>query len=255
MDPNEFEQRMRALEYFHSLRVLPGAWTVIRVDGRSFSRFTETGFEKPFDDRFHGYMVNTASALLEELHGLYAYTESDEISILFPPQWNMFDREVEKLVSISAGIASATFTHQAGVPVTFDSRIWVGVNQELVIDYFRWRQADAARCALNGWVYWTLRNGGQTVAEATATMHQMTPAQKNETLFQHGVNFNDLPLWQRRGAAAYYEFVEKTGYDPHHQVARAYQRRKLKVNEELPMKEQYAAFLQSLLTIAEAKDE
>ena len=188
MDPNDFEAQMRALEYFHSLRVLPGAWTVIRVDGRSFSRFTETGFEKPFDIHFHAHMVKTATALLEDLHGLYAYTESDEISVLFPPRWEMFDREVEKLVSISAGVASATFTHQAGVPVTFDSRIWVGVDQELVTDYFRWRQADAARCALNGWVYWTLRNDGQSVVEATAAMHRMTPAQKNEIA---------LPAWRQ----------------------------------------------------------
>jgi tRNA(His) 5'-end guanylyltransferase len=255
MDPNDFEAQMRALEHFHSLRVLPGAWTVIRVDGRSFSRFTETGFEKPFDIRFHDHMVKTATALLDELHGLYAYTESDEISVLFPPQWTMFNREVEKLVSISAGVASATFTHQAGVPVTFDSRIWVGVNQELVIDYFRWRQADAARCALNGWVYWTLRNDGKGMAEATAAMHRMTPAQKNETLFQHGVNFNDLPLWQRRGTAAYFEIVKKVGHDPHRKVETTYQRRRLKVDEELPMKEQYTAFLQSLLTTAEEKDE
>lgn len=84
MDLNDFEAQMRALEHFHSLRVLPGAWTVIRVAGRSFSRFTETGFEKPFDIRFHDHMVKTATALLEELHGLYAYTESDEISVLFP---------------------------------------------------------------------------------------------------------------------------------------------------------------------------
>jgi tRNA(His) guanylyltransferase len=220
MDPNEFEARMRALEYFHSLRIIPGAWTVIRVDGRSFSRFTETGFEKPFDDRFHSYMVKTASALLEDLHGLYAYTESDEISVVFPPQWTLFDREVEKVVSISAGVASATFTHLAGVPVTFDSRIWVGVSQELVIDYFRWRQADAARCALNGWIYWTFRNDGKGVGEATAAMRRMTVAQKNETLFQHEINFNDLPLWQRRGTGAYFEIFEQTGYDPHHQWRR-----------------------------------
>jgi tRNA(His) 5'-end guanylyltransferase len=177
MDPNDFEAQMRALEYYHSLRVLPGAWTVIRVDGRSFSLFTETDFEKPFDIHFHDHMVKTASALLEELHGLYVYTESDEISVLFSPQWRIFDREVEKLVSISAGVASATSTHQAGVPVTVDSRIWVGVNQELVIDYFRWRQADAARCALNGWVYWTLRNDGVSMADATAAMHRVTVAQ------------------------------------------------------------------------------
>jgi tRNA(His) guanylyltransferase len=34
MDNDEFEKRMRELEYFHGLRALPGAWVVIRVDGR-----------------------------------------------------------------------------------------------------------------------------------------------------------------------------------------------------------------------------
>ena len=86
MDPNDFEAQMRVLESFHCLRLLPGVWTVIRVDGRSFYRLAETGFEKPFDNRFHDHIVKTATALLEESHGLYAYTESDEISVLFPPQ-------------------------------------------------------------------------------------------------------------------------------------------------------------------------
>lgn len=29
MDNDEFEKRMRELEYFHGLRALPGAWVVI----------------------------------------------------------------------------------------------------------------------------------------------------------------------------------------------------------------------------------
>ena len=49
MNSGTFEARMRALAYFHSLRVLPGAWTVIRVDGHGFSRFTATGLKKPLD--------------------------------------------------------------------------------------------------------------------------------------------------------------------------------------------------------------
>jgi tRNA(His) guanylyltransferase len=79
MDRDDFEKRMRALEYFHSLRVLPGAWVVLRVDGRGFSRFTEAHYEKPFDPAFHALMLQTARTLLEELQGIYAYTESDEI--------------------------------------------------------------------------------------------------------------------------------------------------------------------------------
>jgi tRNA(His) 5'-end guanylyltransferase len=92
----------------------------------------------------------------------------------------VFDREVEKLVSISAGVASATFTYQAGAPGAFDSRIWVGVNLEPVIAYSRWRQADAARCALTSCVYWMLRNDGRRVAAAQAFIHRMSVAQKND---------------------------------------------------------------------------
>src|SRR5438046_2419830 len=167
MNSDDFERTMRAREVFHALRLLPGAWAVVRVDGRSFSRFTEERFEKPFDPRFRALIVQTASALLDAFNGRYAYTESDEISLLLPPDWSLFDREVEKIVSVSAGVASAAFTHACGEPAHFDSRVWLGANVEVVQDYFRWRMADAGRCALNGWSYWTLRQAGQSVAQTT----------------------------------------------------------------------------------------
>src|SRR5258708_5213361 len=110
MNPDEFEERMRALEYFHNLRVLPGTWAVLRLDGRGFSRLTEARFEKPFDPRFRDLMCCAAEALLEGLGAAYVYTESDEISVLLPRDTDIFDREVEKLVSISASIASSTFS-------------------------------------------------------------------------------------------------------------------------------------------------
>jgi hypothetical protein len=72
----ELQQQMRALEYFHGLPLLPHTWPIVRVDGRSFSRMTAQRFDKPFDERFHTLMVVTASTLLEELQGVYAYTES-----------------------------------------------------------------------------------------------------------------------------------------------------------------------------------
>jgi hypothetical protein len=49
MRPADFEKQMRALEVFHSLRLLQNAWVILRLDGRGFSLFTETRFEKPFD--------------------------------------------------------------------------------------------------------------------------------------------------------------------------------------------------------------
>ena len=134
MNNDEFEKRMRALEYFHALRLPQGAWTVLRVDGRSFTRFTETGFEKPIDSHFQQMMRQTARALLEELHGAYAYTESDEISVLFDPDWDLFDRELEKLVSISAAIASATLRMRArGLYTSIVGSGWESIHRRLSI--------------------------------------------------------------------------------------------------------------------------
>ena len=249
MDSDTFEKQMRSLEYFHSLRVLPGAWTVIRVDGRSFSRFTESRFEKPFDIQFHNLMVQTAKALLEELQGIYAYTESDEISILLPQNWDLFDRSWEKIVSVSASIASATFTHAAQTIVQFDSRVWLAANKSQVVDYFNWRQADATRCALNGWCYWTLRKAGESVGKATSTLEGKSVGFKNELLFQHGINFNDLLAWQRRGTGLYWEIYEKEGYNPIEKKAVVTKRRRIKVDEELPMKEAYGEFISRFLDV------
>jgi len=247
MNNDNFEERMRALEYFHSVRLVPHTWPVIRVDGRSFSRFTESRFEKPFDIRFRDIMIKTAQTLLKELQGIYAYTESDEISILFRPEWSLFDRELEKAVSVSAGIASSAFTLAWGEAAHFDSRIWLGTTKALVVDYFRWRQSDAGRCALNGWCYWTLRKSSKSVKEATAALESKSGAFKNELLFQHGINFNDLPSWQRRGVGLYWEEFEKEGYDPVKQIQVKAIRRRIKVDLELPLKEQYGRLIRGIM--------
>lgn len=239
MQSVEFEARQRAREWFHSLTVLPGAWIVIRVDGRSFSRFTEQRFDKPFDLRFSGLMTETAEALLTEFQGRYAYTESDEISVLLDPSFDLFGRSVEKIVSISAGVASAVFTHACGEPAHFDSRVWLGTTGADVLDYFSWRQADATRCALNGWCYWTLRRDGKSRQEATHVLERTTTADKNELLFAHGVNFNELPSWQRRGVGVWWETYERAGYDPVRETEVSATRRRLHTERELPMKDAY----------------
>lgn len=144
MDSDSFDAKMREGAYFHNLRILPGAWVVIRVDGRGFSKFTESRFGKPFDLKFHEMMAKTTKVLLQEVQKIYAHTESNESSILCAPNCDFFDRSLEKAVSISAGIASSTFTHLCQSAVSFNSRVWLGVNKSQVVDYFRWRQADAA---------------------------------------------------------------------------------------------------------------
>lgn len=247
MKATDFEKRMRAGECFHSLRLLPATWVVLRLDGHGFTRFTNGRFEKPFDATFHEHMIGTARAILERFQGVYAYTESDEISVLLPREWDLFDRGLEKASSLSAGLASATFTKACGEAVQFDSRAWVGAREEDVVDYFLWRQSDATRCALNGWCYWTLRKAGGSAAEATAALHGKSVSFKNDLLHRHGVNFNDVPLWQRRGTGVYREAFDKEGFDPVRGLSIKTRRRRIAVDRALPMKAEYARFIERLM--------
>ncbi|MFE9694302.1 tRNA(His) guanylyltransferase Thg1 family protein [Micromonospora sp. NPDC005806] len=244
----EFEARQRARESFHSLRVLPGAWTVIRVDGRGFSRLTEQRFDKPFDARFCDLMVVTAQTLLTELGARYAYTASDEISILLDPASDLFGRGVEKLVSISAGIAAAAFTQAAAEAAHFDSRLWVGVGVEDVADYFSWRQSDATRSALNGWCYWALRKTGQSPRQASHTMQGVGTADKTTLLLRHGITFDDLPSWQRRGVGLWRETAEHPGFDPVRGTPVVTTRRRTRTERELPEKDAYRQLVTALAT-------
>jgi len=118
---------------------------------------------------------------------------------------NAFGRKLRKYDSILAGEASAKFSLLLGAHASFDCRISQLPNAGLVKDYFPWRTEDAHRNALNGHCYWTLRSAGLSVAAATKRLEDMPVAEKNEFLFQHGVNFNDVPSWQKRGIGLYWE--------------------------------------------------
>ena len=155
---------------------------------------------------------------------------------------------MEKIVSLAAGTASAAFTHSVGEPATFDGRIWVGAQDQTVVDYFLWCQFDATRCCLNGWSYWTLRKEGWTVADATKELEGKNSPWKQEMLFQRGINFNDLPTWQKRGIGIRNAEETRTGVDPRNGEEVEAIRRTLTIDDELPMTESYASYVRALLS-------
>jgi len=92
-----------------------------------------------------------------------------------------------------------------------------------------------------------LRGEGMDVPEATHELEGKSTAFKNELLFKHGINFNEIPLWQRRGVGLYWESFEKEGYNPITQQTEVTTRRRVRTDQELPMKEEYANMLHSIL--------
>lgn len=244
----DLEDKMRKFECYHSDRVLPNTWIVIRVDGKGFSKLTENNnFTKPFSNTFSDYMVKTATTLFDEFDAIYAFTEHDEISILLRFDADLYDRRVEKLATVSAGITSAAFTKYSNILGAFDSRIIVLPQFQDVIDYFQWRQNDAARCSINSYCYWTARNLDElSVGQATKLFERQTNAFKNEYLFSHDINFNDLPTWQRRGTGIYRCEYIKEGYNPIKNESILVSRKKPFIDRELPMKSDYGDFIENL---------
>lgn len=259
MDFDALDQEMRVYETAHDHCVLPGIWIVARLDGRSFTKLTKETLridkgrgvllDVPFDTYFRDAMIATVQHLMSEtgFKILYGYTESDEISLLFNFYETTFGRKLRKLESVLAGEASAKMSQTLAHHAVFDCRISQLPTVAKVIDYFRWRQEDASRNALSAHCYYALRKKGESARAASSALENLNTSAKNELLFAHGINFNDLPLWQRRGVGLCWETVPHTGYNPIKEEATNVMRRRLTVRQELPMREAYSAMISDLI--------
>ncbi|MFZ1641533.1 MAG: tRNA(His) guanylyltransferase Thg1 family protein [Candidatus Contendobacter sp.] len=247
---DDLDRRLRVFETAHDHCALPGLYLVARLDGRGFTKLTRERhpFDEPFDERFRDLMTATVRHLMDcGFRIVYGYTQSDEISLLFHPDEDAFGRKLRKWLSVLAGEASACFTLNLGEVACFDCRVSQLPRLEWVVDYFRWRSEDAHRNALNGHGYWLLRRTGQDARAAARVLLGLSVAEKNELLFQHGINFNDLPAWHKRGVGVYGETDAKPGLDPRSGEATIAIRRCLTVNLELPRSEAYDALIRRLL--------
>jgi len=247
----QLDTKMRVYETAHDYCVPPGIWMVARLDGRSFTRLTKDLMEceRPFDLRFRDVMTETTKYLMSEVgfQMLYGYTESDEISILISPTDQTFGRKLRKLNSILAGEASAQFSRRIDHPAVFDCRVSCLPNRQLVVDYFRWRQADAERNSLNSWCYWKLRGQDHSAQAATNRLSGMSVAEKNELLHRRGINYNDLPCWQRRGCGVVWQPVIKKTINQHTKEEVHVVRRRLAVDSSLPRGDEYQQYLEKML--------
>lgn len=246
MNFDKFDRKMRVYETSSDFCVPPEVFMVARLDGRSFTRLTKERhqFDTPFDERFRELMLATGRGLMTcGFRVLYAYIQSDEISLLLDPQERQFSRKLRKYDSIMAGEASARFSLLLGDTATFDCRISQLPNSDLVVDYFRWRNEDAGRNALNAWCYWTLRKTGLDKQAAHDRLRGLTTSWKTKLLMELGINFQSLPAWQKRGMGLTWESVKRLSSNPLTGQPVYSERWQIKSHFELPVGEQYSQFI------------
>jgi tRNA(His) 5'-end guanylyltransferase len=248
---DDLDEKMRVYETASDFCVLPGVWMVARLDGRGFTKMTKNtlAFEAPFDERFRVAMHELVSHLMTNsgFAFVYGYHQSDEISLLFPRDDHTFGRKLRKLVSILAGEASAKLSLALGTVAAFDARISQLPSEALVIDYFRWRHADAARNCLNAHCHWALIRSGLSPTQATKKLSGLSKSAKHDLLFGQGINFAALPGWQRGGTGFRWEQFDHVGCNPVTGSEVIVKRRRLITDDQLPLGEAYSQMLENLV--------
>jgi len=161
---------------------------IMRLDGKAFHTFTKKmGFARPYSDYMNWVMQETAKKLLKEIQGAkIAYIQSDEISILITDYNKLktdawYNYNIQKMTSVSAAIASTTFSDHIGSIAYFDSRVF-NIPEHDVNNYFVWRQQD-----------WT-RNSIQLLAQyhfSHKELHKKSCKDIHDMLYKIGVNWAD----------------------------------------------------------------
>ena len=212
-------------------------------DGKAFHTFTR-GFQKPFDEVLIKSMQETMKYLCENIQGcVFGYTQSDEITLILVDYKKLtssawFDYEVQKMCSIAASMATMKFnqvfkelsykeaeilecacrknpylenrdylirisnahTNSADKGAMFDCRCF-NIPKEEVTNLVYWRQLDASR------------NSIQMVGRANFSHKELQNKSCNDIqdmLMTQGINWNDLPIYQKRGSCCVKEnhFIE-----------------------------------------------
>ena len=166
---------------------------IVRLDGVNFGSKLKN-FEKPRDRKVHEALINVCEELIQVFGANICHVVSDELNIVFL-NYAPYGGRIFKIVSISAGLASAKLTNLLNTLLYFDSRVIPVENVYEVLDYLRYR----ARVGLNNYL------------ATLAAIHKLYP--KGETPRIH-VMLSDLANyldeeWKFLGTILIREVVEK----------------------------------------------
>ncbi|KAF2790313.1 Thg1-domain-containing protein [Melanomma pulvis-pyrius CBS 109.77] len=216
--------RMKQYEAGYELTLPTSSPVLLRLDGHNFSRFTSS-FNRPFDQRIHDAMTATCTDLLKYFpQATVAYTQSDEITLVFPAGVQSFNDRVQKLVSLAASYCSVKFNaHLADLLAAspepkvkdsaytnlgtahFDARFFAVPTVEEALNCLLWRcRGDAIRNAVSAFAR-TMFSDKQMHKKTTPELRAMME-EKMGVSFEQGV-----PKWAVEGCLVKREKYEHEG--------------------------------------------
>jgi tRNA(His) 5'-end guanylyltransferase len=199
---DNFGNRMKFYEnQTCGIKMLPRIPVIARLDGKGFSKFTK-GLKRPYDERLSNLMVETTKYLVKETNANCGYTQSDEITLVwYSDSFESkiyFDGRLFKMISDLAAMCSVYFNRnlanylpeKSDKMPRFDCRVFNVPNVEEATNTFLWREQDATK------------NSISMAAQSVYSHNQLNGkngSEKQEMLFQKGINWNDYPAFFKRG--------------------------------------------------------
>lgn len=187
-------------------RFPPNTYLYVRIDGRSFSKFTK-GLTRPYDERLSNLMKEVTAALVKEFQAVIGYTQSDEISLIIANPYEsgcIFQGKKQKLVSTIASFTSAVFNAKLATAIpekdplltgkfpSFDCRIFPVQTKEEATNAILWREHDAIKNSVSMTAYHYFSH--KTLHGCnTAVMKDMLKTQAN-------VIWDDYPKFFKSGS-------------------------------------------------------
>lgn len=237
MDKTSLGDRMKWYENRYTNHVLmPMVPIMCRIDGRSFSKFTQ-GLKRPFDERLSKLMIDTTKFLVEQTNARCGYTQSDEITLVWIAENSdtemFFGGKLLKMTSIVGSLASVYFNRELPsripeksdqMPV-FDNRVWEVPILYEAINCFIWREQDATR------------NSVQMAARSVYSHNECinkNNSELQEMLFQKGINWNDYPTHFKRGTYIRKRIIERNFSDE--ELANLHPKHNARINPDMIVK-------------------
>ncbi|KAI3859277.1 hypothetical protein MKW98_007658 [Papaver atlanticum] len=163
--------------------------------------------------------VISTKAMFEEFPALvFSYGVSDEYSFVFKKTTEFYNRRSSKIVSITVSFFTSVYVMKwkdffpdkdlKSIP-SFDARTVCYPSTKIVRDYLAWRQVD---CHINNQYntcFWKLIESGKTKSVAQDRLKGTQTQDKNEIIFQLGVNYSNLPAIFRKGSCVFKDTVEE----------------------------------------------
>lgn len=199
---DDFDNRMKLYEQVETDRVAnPNLPILVRINGKEFSFWTK-GLNRPYDSRLSELMIKTAEFLVNKTSANLGYTHSNEITLVFLPgdinSQPYFNGKFQKLTSVLASYTTAFFNSKVAECIPeksnklafFDCRVWVVPNLMEAANVFVWRELNA------------IKNSISTAAMEHYSHKELlnkSGKEKKEMLLQKGINWNDYPVYFKRG--------------------------------------------------------